>query len=138
MSKEESKRHSFDAYCKRLIKNEAIDIQRRNTWQGTKEVSFSELSKKDLLRLQYMDTHDSDRSVFSVLDTNVVIENEDLGAALAELSPERRNVVLLFYLLDMKDREIAEQLDLSLSTVQYRRTSALARLRKLMEGYTNE
>lgn len=138
MSKEESKRHSFDAYCKRLIKNEAIDIQRRNTWQGKKEVSFSELSKKDLLRLQYMDTHDSDRSVFSVLDTNVVIENEDLGAALAELSPERRNVVLLFYLLDMKDREIAEQLDLSLSTVQYRRTSALARLRKLMEGYTNE
>ena len=96
------------------------------------------MSKKDLLRLQYMDTHDSDRSVFSVLDTNVVIENEDLGAALAELSPERRNVVLLFYLLDMKDREIAEQLDLSLSTVQYRRTSALARLRKLMEGYTNE
>lgn len=138
MSKEESKRHSFDAYCKRLIKNEAIDIQRRNTWQGKKEVSFSELYKKDLLRLQYMDTHDSDRSVFSVLDTNVVIENEDLGAALAELSPERRNVVLLFYLLDMKDREIAEQLDLSLSTVQYRRTSALARLRKLMEGYTNE
>ena len=138
MSKEESKRHSFDAYCKRLIKNEAIDIQRRNTWQGKKEVSFSELSKKDLLRLQYMDTHDSDRSVFSVLDTNVVIENEDLGAALAELSPERRNVVLLSYLLDMKDREIAEQLDLSLSTVQYRRTSALARLRKLMEGYTNE
>ena len=138
MSKEESKRHSFDAYCKRLIKNEAIDIQRRNTWQGKKEVSFSELSKKDLLRLQYMDTHDSDRSVFSVLDSNVVIENEDLGAALAELSPERRNVVLLFYLLDMKDREIAEQLDLSLSTVQYRRTSALARLRKLMEGYTNE
>ena len=41
MSKEESKRHSFDAYCKRLIKNEAIDIQRRNTWLGKKEVSFS-------------------------------------------------------------------------------------------------
>lgn len=138
MSREEDKRHSFDAYCKRLVKNEAIDIQRKNTWQGKKEIPFSELSKKDLLRLQYMDTHDSDRSVFSVLDTAVEIENEDLGAALAELSPERRNVVLLSYLLDMKDREIAKQLDLSLSTVQYRRASALTRLRKLMEGYTNE
>lgn len=138
MSREESKRHSFDAYCKRLVKNAAIDIQRRNAWQGQKEVSFSELSKKDLPRLQYMDSYDSDRNVFSVLDTDVVIENEDLGAALAELSPERRNVVLLSYLLDMKDREIAKQLDLSISTVQYRRTSALTRLRKLMEGYANE
>ena len=73
MSREESKRHSFDAYCKRLVKNEAIDIQRRNTWQGQKEISFSELSKKDLLRLQYMDSYDSDRNVFSVLDTDIVL-----------------------------------------------------------------
>jgi len=138
MNREESKRHSFDAYCKRLVKNEAIDIQRRNTWQGRKEISFSELSKRDLLSLQYTDSYDSDQKVFSVLDTSVVIENEDLGAALAELSPERRNIVLLFYLLDMKDREIAKQLDLNLSTVQYRRTSALTRLRKLMEGCANE
>ena len=138
MSKEESKRYSFDAYCKRLLKNEAIDIQRRNVWLAKKEISFSELSRRDLLRLQYMDSYNYDPKVFSVLDTDIVIENEDLGAALAELSPERRNVVLLSYLLDMKDREIAEQLDLSLSTVQYRRASALTRLRKLMEGYTNE
>lgn len=138
MSKEESKRHSFDAYCKRLLKNEAIDIQRRNAWLGKKEISFSELSRRDLLRLQYMDSYNYDPKVFSVLDTDVVIENEDLGVALAELSPERRNVVLLFYLLDMKDQEIAKQLDLSLSTVQYRKASALARLRKLMEGYAND
>lgn len=138
MSREESKRHSFDAYCKRLVKNEAIDIRRRNSRQGKKEISFSGLSKRDLLRLQYMDSYGTGRKVFSILDTDVVIENEDLGAALAELSPERRNIVLLFYLLDMKDREIAERLDLSLSTVQYRKTSALTRLRKLMEGYANE
>ena len=138
MSREESKRHSFDAYCKRLLKNEAIDIQRRNAWLGKKEISFSELSRRDLLRLQYMDSYNYDPKVFSVLDTDIVIENEDLGVALAELSPERRNVVLLFYLLDMKDQEIAKQLDLSLSTVQYRKASALARLRKLMEGYAND
>lgn len=89
MSREESKRHSFDAYCKRLLKNEAIDIQRRNAWLGKKEISFSELSRRDLLRLQYMDSYNYDPKVFSVLDTDVVIENEDLGVALAELSPER-------------------------------------------------
>ena len=138
MSKEESKRHSFDAYCKRLVKNEAIDIQRKSARQGQKEISFSELNKRDLLHLQYMDDYPSDRRVFSVLNTSVEIENESLGAALAELSPERRIVVLLSYLLDMKDREIAEELDLSLSTVHYRRTSALTLLRKLMEGYVNE
>ena len=138
MSKEESTQHSFDAYCKRLVKNEAIDIQRKNARQGQKEISFSEISKRDLPYIQYMDDYPSDRKVFSVLNTSVEIENEDLGAALAELSPERRIIVLLSYLLDMKDRESAEQLNLSLSTVHYRRTSTLILLRKLMEGYVNE
>lgn len=138
MDMEESKRHSFDAYCKRLVKNEALDIQREYARQGEHEVTFSELSQRDIQRLQYTDHYASDQQIFCVLNTSVEIENEDLGRALATLSPERRIIILLAYLFGMKDSEIAQQLRLHRSTVQYRRTSSLKELRKLMEGYKHE
>lgn len=132
MGMEQHQEHVFDAYCKRLIKNEAIDIQRQYVRQDSREVAFSELTQQDRQKLQYMDRYASERRVFTVMDTDVEIENEDLGRALAALTPERRNIILLAYLLDMKDEEIAGQLQLKRSTVQYRRTSSM------MEGYTHE
>ena len=134
MNTEESKRHSFDAYCKRLVKNEALDIQREYARQGEHEVTFSELTQRDLQRLRYMDRHSSDLVTFTVLNTTVEIENENLGRALAALSPERRIIILSAYLLDMSDDEIAKRLQLRRSTVQYRRTRILKELRKLLEG----
>lgn len=138
MDMEESKRHSFDAYCKRLVKNEALDIQREYARQGEHEVAFSELTQQDWQRLRYMDRHSSDLETFAVLNTTVEIENENLGRALAALSPERRIIILSAYLLDMSDDEIAKQLQLCRSTVQYRRTSILKELRKLLEEYKYE
>lgn len=84
-----------------------------------------------------MDYYALEQTTFRVLDTTIKIADERLSRALEDLSQERREVILLSYLLDMKDREIAEQLGLSLSTVQYRRSSTLEKLRKIMEGFKN-
>lgn len=138
MSIEKDKQHAFDSYCKRIVKNEAVNIQLEYDRQGKRETVFSELSRQELQKLQYIDRCNPDRRVFIVLDTDVAIEDGDLVRALAALSTERRNIVLLSYLLDMKDEEIAGKLQLSRSTVQYRRVSTLEELRKLMEGYENE
>ena len=47
--------------------------------------------------------------------------------------------LLLYFMRNPNIVLSSEQIcDLSISTVQYRRTSALTRLRKLMEGYVNE
>ena len=47
--------------------------------------------------------------------------------------------LLLYFMRNPNIVLSSEQIcDLSISTVQYRRTSALTRLRKLMEGYANE
>lgn len=138
MPMEESKRYSFDAYCKRLVKNEALDIQREYARQGEHEVTFSEMTQRDLQKLQHIDHYAVDRNTFPVLNTTVEIENENLGRALEALSPERRIIVLSAYLLDMSDDEIAKALHLHRSTVQYRRTSTLKELKKLLEGYKYE
>ena len=43
-SHEEGKQRSFDCYCKRVLKHEAIDIQRHNQYLNTVQVSLSELT----------------------------------------------------------------------------------------------
>lgn len=141
MSMEQNKQHAFDAYCKRIVKNEAINIQLEYERQSQQEVSFSELSQQELQRLQnlqHIDCYAPDRKVFDVMNIPVEIKDGGLAWVLSTLTVERRNIVLLFYFADMKDGEIAKRLRLKRSTVQYQRTSILEELRKLLEGYEHE
>lgn len=54
----------------------------------------------------------------------------ELNDALARLSDRQRTVVVLRYLLDLTDTEIAETLDVAASTVRSLARRGLARLRK--------
>ena len=138
MSMEQNKRHTFDAYCKRLVKNEAVNIHLEYARQGKREAVFSELTQRELQSLCCTDRYAPERRVFTVLDMDFEIEDADLVRALAALTLERRSIVLLAYLLEMKDDEIAQRLQMNRSTVQYQRTNTLEELRKLMEGYEYE
>lgn len=141
MSIEQEKQHTFDAYCKRIVKNEAINIQMEYNRRSQREVNFSELSQWELQSLQnlrYIDRYAPDRQIFDVLSIPVEIKDGKLAWALSTLTVEQRNIVLLFYFVDMKDGEIAKRLRLKRSTVQYQRTSILEELRKLLEGYEHE
>ena len=138
MSMEQDKQHAFDAYCKRLVKNEAVNIQLEYARQAEREVSFSDLTSQEVQSLLCVDHYDSEQQTFPVLNVTVEIEDENLGRALAALSPERRVIVLSAYALGMSDIEIARQFRLHRSTVQYRRTNTLKELKKLLEGYQYE
>ena len=138
MRMEQNKRHTFDAYCKRLVKNEAVNIHLEYARQGKREAVFSELTQRELQSLCCTDRYAPERRVFTVLDMDFEIEDADLVRALAALTLERRSIVLLAYLLEMKDDEIAQRLQMNRSTVQYQRTNTLEELRKLMEGYEYE
>ncbi len=134
MSMEQTKEHAFDAYCKRVVKNEAVNIQTEYSRQVRQEAVFSELAPEERRQLQYIDAYAPERKVFRLLGMDVEILDSDLGRALETVSKVRRDIVLLAYLLDMTDTEIASRLQLNRSTVQYRRTSTLGQLKKIMEG----
>lgn len=138
MSLEQDKQHAFDAYCKRIVKNEAISVHREYQHRSRQEVTFSELTEGELQQLQYIDQYALERQVFPLLGGEVEILDGDLARALATLPPEHRDIVLLAYLLNMTDKGIAQLLKLTRSTVQYRRTSTLEQLKTIMEGYENE
>ena len=138
MSLEQDKQHAFDAYCKRIVKNEAITVHLEYQHRSRHEVTFSELTEGELQQLQYIDQYALERRVFPLLGSEVEILDGDLARALATLPPERRDIVLLAYLLNMTDKGIARLLKLTRSTVQYRRTSTLEQLKTIMEGFENE
>lgn len=79
-----------------------------------------------------------------VLEVSTAANNEaqmatrDLLAALAKLSHEQREVVLLVCLEDMKYEEVAYVLRIPIGTVRSRLARGREQLRRLMEGLPNK
>lgn len=137
MDWEEHKRRAFDAFCKRLLKNEAINIRKERARHSNHEVTFSELSDQEHLGIQHIDSYAPDRRVFYVLDMAVEIKDSDLGKALDTLKQGRRKIILA-HLLGMSDNEIAQQFHMTRSSVQHQRTSIIKELRDLLGDYQYE
>jgi len=131
---EEHIQHSFDSFCKRILKQEAIDIQRHMKWLNEREVTFSALSAGEMASLAVADEYFTNGYVFDVLGENVNVTDYDLAEALNAIPADRREIVLMSYFFDMTDREIAERLNMARRTVVDRRVSALKKLKKIMES----
>jgi RNA polymerase sigma factor (sigma-70 family) len=133
-SHELDKQRVFDSYCKKVIKNEARDYHKIMKRRRNKEISFSALSQKKLEQLSTMDMYFATEQIFNVLGDDIVVTNESVAEALRNL-PEQRNrdIILLYYFLELTDGEIGKKLDMIRSTVQYRRQSTLRELKKIME-----
>ena len=131
---EEHKRHTFDSYCKKILKYTARTYYGKLRERGNREVTFSEMSVRELAELAATDDYFTDEYVFSVLGESVGVTDADLGEALNTLPADRRDIVLMSFFFDMTDKEIAERLNVARRTVAYRRTSSLHELKKIMES----
>jgi RNA polymerase sigma factor (sigma-70 family) len=131
---EEHIRHSFDSYCKRILKRKVLDIHRENKRRSKHEITFSDMSAQEFFSLSVTDNYFTDEFVFDVLGESVGVANTELAGALNELSAHRRDIVLMSYFFDMTDREIAERLKMARRTVAYQRTSTLRELKKFLES----
>ena len=137
-SRNETNLHRFDSYCKKILKNEAIDCYREIQKHRQREIFFSELSEKEWKQLYMEDEYDLDTCNFQVLGYDVEVKDALIAEALNLLSDKKREVVLLAYFLDMSDTEIAKLLNLRQSTIHYHRTSSLKSLKEFLEERTNE
>lgn len=125
---------TFDAFCKAVIRNEAINAHRKIAAQADKEVSLTSLSTTDFSSLRYEDSYCPYCKTYYVKGTPVHIYDEPLGEALQYLVPQRRDIILLCFFLDYSDTEIARLLQITNPTVKNRRIAALKRLKELMEA----
>lgn len=138
VTSEEDTQRVFDCYCKRILKNEAINIQKHNQYMNNKQVSFTELTPEQLAQICTCDEYSSDYSRFKVLEYDIAVKDELLAEALQELPERKREIILLSYFLDYNDVEIAELLNLVRRTVNDQRNKALKDLKNRMEGNQHE
>ena len=116
-------RCAFNGFCKRTLKNEAINAHRDTKRQQLREVSFSDLSPQEEKQLYTYDTYFADDEAeqsFCVAGKEMTAKL--LAEALRSLPEEKRDAVLLYYFFDKSDVEIGKLRDVPRSTDQYRRT----------------
>ena len=130
--------HSFDAFCKKVLRNEARDYLKQVARRRQREISFSELPIEEMNLLSVRDKYFFEENTFDALGHIVEVASDELADALSSLPVQERTIILLSYFLDMTDREIAEIMNTARSTVTYRRTVALRMLKNQMGGKADD
>lgn len=123
----------FDSFCRRVLKNEKLNYERKRRYRLEHEILFSEMTEREMSELKAVDEDMGVMEQFRVLSYNIEIKDELLGAALKHLSDKKRDVLLMSYFLDLPDREIAAEMNLVRSTITYHKSSSIQMLKKIME-----
>lgn len=75
----------FDSFCKKVLKNAAIDCFREIQKHREREQFFSELTKKEWEQIYMEDEYKLERHVFQVLGQEVEVKNFLIAKALRHL-----------------------------------------------------
>ena len=134
----EHKQHAFDSYCKRSIKNEAMNAYTQLRKRSRREVSLSELPEDAMAQLAVYDRYSWEYTTFPVGGAVILIEDDRLAEALLALSQEDRDIFMMHWFLNMVDREIAEYMNMARRTVNTRRHKAYRLLTELMGGEADD
>ena len=116
----------FDSFCKTVLKNEANDFKREQKRLLKYEVCFSELKQEQLEQLIIADDWMQSAEIFHIFEYDIEVRDELLYEALNLLSETKRNVILLSFFMELKDVEIAKQLNLVPSTIFHHKTSTVS------------
>ena len=125
--------NQFGGFCVRVLKNEIQYIRREQSRAAAKEKSLDNLSEKELSELAVRDSYFHADHVFHVCGKDIVVSGDMLADALKQLPPEKRDLILLSYFLEMTDAEIGKELNTVRQNISKRRTCILALMREYLE-----
>ena len=133
--------YTFNAFCKIVLYHAALDTYKKIRRKQQFEVSLDYLREFDFEPVTTTDEYFMKCYVpttFTVCGKTVIVESEQLAAALSRLPEKRREVLLLRYYLGYSDEEISKMCGISRSAAFRRRKIALRLLRKEMEALEDE
>ena len=126
----------FHAFCKTVLHNEACDCYREKKRKVQHEISLDYLQENTSFEIRSVDEYfilQDKPTAFAVNGQTIIIDSERLAKALLRLSEKRREIILMYYYLRLRDRRIAEILGQPRTTVNYQKNAALKQLRREME-----
>lgn len=133
--------YTFNAFCKTVLRNAAINAYRDMKREQKREVSLnylmSETSFEPFTMDIYFEQYDKP-TVFIVQSHEIIIVNERLAIALSRLPEQRRVVLLMYFFLSYTDTKIGNEYGRSRSTANYWKLAALKQLKKEWEKTKHE
>lgn len=133
--------YTFNAFCKIVLYHAALNAYKKIRKKQQFEVSLDYLREFDFepvaARDEYFVKYDVP-TTFTVRGKSVIVESEQLAAALLRLPEKRREVLFLSYYRGYSDAEISQIYGINRSTVFRRRKIALRLIRKEMEALESE
>lgn len=126
-------KNQFDYICKRAMDDERKDYMKSLSRQSKREISFSDMGDYIVNQFSVVDSYSTDFQILTCNGFTVGVESDLLSEALRDLPDKKREIILLYYFMDMNDTEISELLKLNRSTVYRHRTSGLAFIKEFME-----
>ena len=143
LSKEyrESIERRFHAFCKAVLHNEACNYYRERKRGTQRELSFEYLQENTSFAPHTTDGYfvlQDNPASFAVNGQTVIVDSEKLAKALLRLSERWREIILMRYYLQLRDKQIAALLGKPRTTVNYQKNAALKQLRTEMEKMNAE
>ncbi|EHQ2599786.1 sigma-70 family RNA polymerase sigma factor [Enterococcus faecalis] len=130
--------HVFDSFCKKVIRNEALNIQRKCSRFRKRHVSLDQFEQKKLgMEFSYSEPSLNSSKNFYVLGIEVPISNDRLANAIDQLTSVRQEIILMSFFIGLNDREISEIVGKSLGSIWYQRQEAIEDLSRML-GDTHE
>ena len=130
--------HAFDAFCKRVIRNAAVDAFRKSKRKQKVEMDIDDPMIAYIHSIQTHDTYTLYSRTYYVKEQPIVVRDKNLGEALQYIIPQKRAVILLSYFAGYNDTEVANILGVSPTSIARRKKSALLHLRELLEVRVND
>ena len=127
-------RHRYDAFCKTVLRNEAISYLKSLGRRREKETEFSALPQAEMDKLCTLDVYPSDSFLFSAFGYDLPIQDEFIAGAFASLPEQEQQILILHCVPALADGEIGSLAGMSRSAVQRHRTKALGALREKLEN----
>ena len=134
---DEHKQHTFDSFCKKVLKCEACNGYREISRRKKHSIPFSELPEDAMEQLAAYDRYPWEYNTFILGGDVILIKDDRLAAALTALPQRFRDILLMYWFLEMADREIAERMNLARRTINNRRLKSYRLLKELMGGDTD-
>ena len=125
-------RYQFEIFCMKIINGERCDYLRQLMKKMEWESSFSDLPEAGLTTLCTFASDPAELYIAPFYGHPIPINHDRLAEILLALGDEGYSILLLYYSLQLKDREIASLLGLSRSKIQKDRKVLFDELRKRM------
>ena len=130
--------NQFDYFCKKVLKYRNYSIFKMEEKERKKGDIYLSENEKIFNQFYVEDDYGILYFWLKIDGLTVAIENELLYRSLLLLPNKKLVILLLSFFEGMTDNEIAKEMLIPQSTVQYNRITALKKIRKLMEGMKDE